>query len=100
MEQQTRNESVVVGATSVQCCQKVTGKLRRVQLVIGNTSAAATVTLVLGPNPAVAGAGIRLSPGGQYLESTDSGFQCWNYEVQVIADAAGTVSVVERLVED
>lgn len=97
MEQISRAGSVTVSATTTQACNRVVGGYTRTQLVITNTSAAAVVTLTKGMNAAIAGEGIRLSPGSSYLESTDSGFMCWQDEIQVVADAAGTVAVVETL---
>ena len=97
MEQISRSGSVAVSATTTQACNRVVGGYTRTQLIITNTSAAAVVTITKGMNAAVAGEGIRLSPGSSYLESTDSGFLCWQEEVQVVADAAGTIAVVETL---
>jgi len=100
MEQMSRSGSVSVSATSTQACNRVLGGYRRIQLIITNTSAAAVVTLSKGLNAAVASAGIRLPPNGSYLESTDSGFVCWQEEIQAVADAAGTIAVVETLARD
>lgn len=96
-EQLVRNAAAVTGATSARICDKITLGYRRSQLIITNTSAAAVVTITKGSNPAVAGEGIRLNPSGSYLESTDSGFLCWQDEVQAISDVAGSVAIVETL---
>jgi len=100
MEQMSRNSSVSVSATSVQACNKVLGGYKRIQLIITNTSAAAVVTITKGSNAAIAGAGVRLPPNGSYLESTDSAFICWQDEIQAVADAAGTIAVVETLIRE
>jgi len=92
-----KNSSVTIGATSVRACDCVTIGYKRTQIIITNTSAAAVATIAKGLNPAVAGYGIRLPPNGSYLESTDSGFTCWQGEIQVIADVGGSVAVVEQL---
>jgi len=97
MAQISRSASVTIGTATAQALEKVMGGYKRVQLVITNTSAAAVATITKGVTAAVAGSGIRLPPNGSYLESTDSGFTCWQDEIQVIADAAGTVAVVETL---
>ena len=99
MGQLSRSSSVSVSAISTQACNKVMGGYKRTQLIITNTSAAAVVTISKGSNAAIAGAGVRLPPNGSYLESTDGGFLCWQEEVQIVADAAGTVAVVETLQE-
>jgi len=93
----SRNASVSVSATSTQAANKVMGGYVRTQIIITNMSAAAIVTITKGIMPAVAGSGIRLPPNGSYLESSDSFFRCWQDEIQVVADAAGTVAVVEQL---
>ena len=91
----TQNSSVSVSATSTTAIPAVMGAMRRSQFIITNTSAAAVVTIAKGEVSATAGAGIRLSPGSSYLESTDSGFMCWQGAVQAVADAAGTIAVVQ-----
>lgn len=96
-QQIVRNSSVTISGTTARACLAVMIGYKRTQLIITNTSAAAVATITKGDQAAVAGAGIRLPPNGSYLESTDSGFNCWQGEVQVIADAAGTVAVVETL---
>ncbi len=97
MAQIVRNSSVTIGTTTARACMAVMVGYKRSQLIITNTSAAAIATIAKGDNAAVAGYGIRLPPNGAYLESTDGGFNCWQGEVQIIADAAGTVAVVETL---
>ena len=93
-----RNSSVAVSTANAIACNKVSGGYKRTQLCITNTSAAAVVTICKGDEQlAVAGAGVRIPPNGAYFESSDSGFTCWQGEVQAIADAVGTVAVVEQL---
>jgi hypothetical protein len=92
-----RNSSVVINTSNALACPRVMIGYKRTQIIITNTSAAAVATIAKGATVAVAGSGIRLPPNGSYLESSDSGFSCWQDEVQVIADAAGTIAVVEQL---
>jgi len=93
-----RNASVTISTSNAIAAKKVQIGYKRTQLIVTNTSAAAVVTLCKADDQlAVAGAGIRLPPNGSYLESSDSGFTCWQGEVQAIADAAGTIAVVEQL---
>jgi len=98
VQQQARQSSVTTGTSSTQAANKVMIGWRRSQLIITNTSATAVVTIAFGTAAAVQGAGIRIPPNGSYLESTDGSFECWQDEVQVVSDAAGTVAVVERMV--
>jgi hypothetical protein len=92
-----RNGTVTTSTASTQACNKVMNGYRRSQLIITNTSTVAVLTISKGANAAVAGYGIRIPPNGAYFESTDSGFQCWQDEIQVVADAAGSCAVVEQL---
>jgi hypothetical protein len=92
------NQSVTTGATSVQAVPSRSGNLRRTQIIITNTSAAAIVTIAKGDSAAVSSVGIRLNPGGIYGEADDGGYGCWQGAIQVISDVAGTVSVTEQFV--
>jgi len=99
--EQTRNELVAVTAASTTICLNVTGGGGRKSFLIRNLSTDATdiFTIVLGNQPAVAGAGIVLRQYESYGESNDSGFECWQGQIQIISAAAvGTVqaSVFER----
>jgi len=92
-----RNSSVSVSATSAEACNLVQGGYKRTMVVITNTSATAVVTIALGDLAAVAGSGIRLPPNGYWWQSSDSGLTCWQGHIQAVADAAGTIAVVEQL---
>lgn len=95
-----RNDLVSVGTSSVTALQPcVAAGLRRTQMIITNSSAAAVVTIAKGDTAAIANKGIPLQPNGTYVEADDSGFRCWQGPVQVIASAAGgQVSVTESFV--
>jgi len=99
-DQSVRNESVSVSATSTQIAPKRPLNLRRTQVIIINTSAAAIVTIAKGEVSAVANNGIRLLPNGSYAEATDGGYTCWNGAIQAISDIAGTISITENFIED
>jgi hypothetical protein len=92
-----RNDSMAVSATSDQMCNVVQGGYKRTMVIITNTSATAVVTVALGDLAAVAGSGIRLPPNGNWWQSSDSGLTCWQGQIQAVADAAGTVGIVEQL---
>lgn len=70
----------------------------RTVFAISNQTSGATVTITKGSTPAVAGSGIVLFYGQSYVESNDSGFQCWQGSIQVVASAAANVSVSETLI--
>lgn len=95
----TKNTEATLSGTSSEIVKAVSSKgLRRTQLIIINTSAAAVVTLRKGSLPVISKQGIILNGGinAPYLESTDSGFTCWQGAVQAITDGgAGTASIVE-----
>jgi hypothetical protein len=99
MIQSSSNRSVTTSGTSTQAVTEVTGGMKRTQLIITNTSAAAVVTIAKGDTVAVAGVGIRLQPNSAYVEATDGGYVCWQGNVQVVSDVAGSVAVVESFVE-
>lgn len=71
--------------------------MRRTSFIVTNTSALAVVTLSMGVNAAVAGSGIRLTPNGAYIQSTDSGFNSYQGFIQAVSDVAGTIGIVETL---
>lgn len=95
--QQSRNSSMSTSMTSAEAITKYAYK--RSQFVITNTSVAAVVTISKGDVAVVAGAGIVLQPKQSYLESTDSGFECWQGAVQAVSDVAGTIAIVETFRE-
>lgn len=94
-QQYSKSATAAVSATSVQVIPAVTGELARTQLIITNTSAAAVVTISKGDVAAVAGSGIVLQPKSTYVEATDGGYQCWQGAVSCVADAVGSIAVVE-----
>jgi len=95
--QKTVNASASVSTTSAEILNKP--NYLRKALIVTNTSSSAVVTLAKGDVAAVAGAGIRLQPNSSYIESTDSGFTCWQGAIQAVADGAGTVAIVETYEE-
>lgn len=95
MAQSSSQSSVTISATSVEAVPVRAGILKRTQLIVTNTSAAAVATITKGNVVAVSGVGIQLQPNGTYVESTDGGYTCWQGPVQVVGTAAGTISVVE-----
>jgi len=97
--QRSNNSSVSTSATSTQIANAMSGNLRRVQIMLINTSAAAVITITKGNVAAVAGSGIRLIPNAAYYESDDSGYKCWQQEFQAVSDVAGTLAVVETFEE-
>lgn len=98
----TRNELVPVTTISATLCADVSATAEgRKSFLIRNMSTDATdiLTIVMGNQPAVANKGIPLRQFESYGESNDSGFQCWQGQIQIISAAAvGTVqaSVFER----
>jgi hypothetical protein len=98
VEQINSNDSVSIDTTSINVLPARDGiNFIRTQFSISNTSAAAVATVAVSEVAAVAGVGYPLQPKQAYLESSDSGFKCWQGPVQVVSDVAGTVAVTERL---
>lgn len=93
---ETRNAQVAVTTTSSQICNGISQyNYSRVQIVITNTDATGVVTITKGTNPAVSNIGIILQPNMSYIESTDSGFECWQGALQAISTKAQNISIVE-----
>jgi hypothetical protein len=96
MNQDSSNATFTTSSTSQQICHALTnGPLKRTQIIITNTSAAAVVTIAKSESVAIAGAGIVLQPNGSYIEATDGGYNCYQKQVQAVSDVAGTLAVVE-----
>jgi len=94
-----RNEIVSVGATSVQLCEQRLQQNKRKVLLVRNTSIAANqiITVNLGANPAVAGAGIVLNQNESFTDSTSEGYEAFQGSIQAIcAVAGGQVTIMER----
>jgi len=90
------NTAASIAVTSTNIVPATSTTMIRTMLCITNTSPASIITVSKGDNPAVADQGIRLLPNGSYVESSDSGFMCWQGSIQGIADVAGTVAIVEQ----
>jgi hypothetical protein len=93
--QGTQNTTFTTSATSAQCLPARSGNLRRTQLIITSLTAGVTTTLAKGSVPAIANSGIILTQNGVWSEATDGGYICWQGEVQVVASAPGSISIVE-----
>jgi len=98
VNQSSASSSISTSSTSVEIAKNHSGVLKRTQLIIVNTSAAATLTITKGDTAAIAGAGIVLPPNGVYAESTDGGYLCWQGAIQAVSNVAGSVSIVESFI--
>jgi len=93
-----REDTVSVGATSVQVSPE-TGSKQRQALVLTNTSTGGQVISLAWGRQAVAGKGIVLSPQEHHVEAIDHGFVPLNFEINAIADGAGgSLAIHERLI--
>jgi hypothetical protein len=95
--QTVRNTTITTGATSVTILPLVPRGMKRTSFIVTNISALAVVTIAMGNNAAVADQGIRLTPNSAYIQSTDSGFTCFQDQIQCISDVAGSIALVETL---
>ena len=95
------NNIANVGVTSAQILPARSGALKRTQLIITSTSTGSIITIAKGNSPAISLQGITLRGDilQGYIESTDSGFTCWQGAIQAIADVAGNLSIVETFEE-
>lgn len=91
----TMTGAVAVGTST---SQMLAARVGRRRLYFQNTGLG-RVTIVYGAGPAVVGAGIVLDPaseaGGQGGSHEEPGHDCWPGAVQVIADAATTLTMIE-----
>jgi len=95
-----REEIVDVGATSVLVSAQLINPSSRKLFYLRNSSlnAADIITISLSGNTAaIANQGIVLKQGDIYSESSQSGFEVWQGQINAIcATANGKLSVVER----
>jgi hypothetical protein len=94
-EQYSNQGTITTSTTSTQAAPDRTGILKRTQLIITNTSAAAVVTIAKGNVAAIQNYGIVLQPNGTYVEATDGGYICWQGPIQAVSNAAGSIAIVE-----
>jgi len=91
---QARNDLVTVGTSSIQVFQPTE---RTVYSVVNSSTGGQIITLNLGFAPAVAGAGISLSPGQAWIDSNGEGYQCFQGVITAISSAAGgKLSIMEK----
>ena len=95
MSEGSRDVSLSTDTTSIPAMALCSGKVRRKQWSIQNTSAAAVVSIRRGDVAATAGEGLNLLPNGVTAESNDNGYVCWQGPIQVVSDVAGSVAVSE-----
>lgn len=94
--QNTGTKSITLAATSTKIFEAQMKPIRRMQFQIVNTDASATVWVLKGPGTAAVNVGTPLAPnGGFMIESSDSGFQCWQGEIQAISTGATNISISE-----
>lgn len=94
-----RNEILAVGVTSVQVMPQRLSMNKRKVILVRNTSDDATkiITVNLGANPAVASKGIVLRQNESFMDSSETGYECFQGIITAIcAAAAGQLSIVER----
>jgi len=93
-----RNDIVVVNTSSTTIAQaREQDKPPRQVIYVKNTSASGqAITIMLGSGTAKAGYGIVLEMGEYFVDSTDTNRECWQGEIQAIADySGGQISIME-----
>lgn len=89
-----RSETVPVGNSSTLISSP---KPRKLLYFFNSSTGGQVLTIVLAPQPAVAGAGVVLQPNTGYMESESEGFKVYGGTINAIASAAGgQLSVMER----
>lgn len=94
------NNSVTLGVTaSVISVERDNNNGKRASIIITNTSTGGEVVSIAVDSPAVAGAGIVLSPGGVWSDSRDGGYWPTQKQITAIGSAAtATIAIQERVV--
>lgn len=99
LQESTRNEEVLVTATSKTLSEARNELNPRKSIIIRNTSAAAAdvITVNLGYTPATAGAGIILKQNEAFSDSSENGYESYQGVITIIcATANGKVAIYER----
>ena len=101
VQEPTRNETLAVGTSSVVASQKraLNPGQKRKNIVIRNTSpnATDTITIALGFTQAVANNGIVLRQYDTWMDTTESGYECYQGVISAIcATGTGQLSIFER----
>jgi hypothetical protein len=92
----TSRQVVTVGATSVNVLRDTVYN-EPILFILTNVSTGGQNINIAFSQDAVVGQGLKLSPGGIYMEAEDSDFKPTSEDIYAIADAAGgSLSVVIR----
>lgn len=95
----SRNEEITVSTTNKTIADARNELKPRVAIVVRNTSASSAdvITVNMGFNTAVAGAGIVLQQNESFTDSSETGYQCWQGVITAIcATANGKLAIFER----
>lgn len=89
----TNNSKATIGTSS----ERVLPSSKRNVLVLTNISTAGQkITVVQGNVAAILNEGIILSPGQSWIDADNSGYTCWEGEIQAISDAAGGILAISE----
>lgn len=95
---QPRNESIDVGVTPVQLMADVLPGQRRTFNITNTSTAGQVISVSVGQDP-TNGHGVVLYPGGNWSETTNTGYVPSEKAFNAISDlAGGTVSVYEEII--
>lgn len=96
------NTQTTVGTDAVEVSQERGNRngIRRSVILI-NTSTGGQILTIAIDNPAVAGYGIVLNPGGLWTDNADGGYLPTQKQITAISSAAGgLLSIQERVIID
>lgn len=97
MAQRVQNGTGTATTSTSQALPARVGSTVRKAFGITNTHATSVLTIwETDDTGATAGSGIVLQPKQAFYESTTDQFECWQGQIQVIADASCTYAVFER----
>jgi hypothetical protein len=90
-----RNEAVSVGTSSMEL-MPVRAAGRSAYTLKNVSTAGQVITVSFGPYVAIAGAGLVMSVGDYFSDSSDSGRPCWQGAAQAVSSAVGgTLAIME-----
>lgn len=88
----SRNTTITVTEVSSQILPR--NPTRQVLVIRNSSTNGATITIHMGAQAAVVGAGVVLAVAQSLSDADNAGYECWRGEVQAISSVAGAGSVL------
>ena len=95
MEDQIRNAVISVGTTPVEVTPTLIQGQRTAITLVNTSTGGQTISIQMGEQGSITGAGIILYPAGSWSESLDSAFIPTGLAIWAVASAAGGVLAIQ-----